>query len=236
MPIVRVESGITGLDKLIEGGFVKGSTNLVAGNTGTGKTIFGCQFLLQGLKIGENGVYLTLEENKEDILEDISRFGWDIPFKKYIGQNKFILYDTFPTSIKKLEEYTFDLIKKINAKRFVLDSLTVASLGWEETKDTSKIRRDIFDFMSTLKKLGVTSLLLTEIAENEAKTLSRLGFEEFLVDGVIVLSYLEYAASGTPRSLMIRKMRRTNHGTDIYPLTFTNGGLKISTPKKGIII
>ena len=230
MPIVRVESGIPGLDKLIEGGFVKGSTNLVAGYSGTGKTIFGCQFILQGLKIGENGVYVTLEESKEDILEDVSRFGWDLTFKRYIDQNKFLLYSTFPMSIKKLEESVFDLVKKINAKRFVLDSLTVASLGWEETKDISKMRRDTFDFMTTLKRLGVTSLLLTEIPETETKALSRFGFEEFVVDGVIILNYLEYVAAGTPRSLIIRKMRRTKQGMDVYPFEITNNGIIV---KKG---
>lgn len=229
MVIQRVESGIPGLDKMIEGGFVKNSTNLIAGNAGTGKTIFGCQYILQGLKIGENGVYVTLEQTKEDILEDVGRFGWDILFRKYIDQNKFMLYSTFPTSIKKLEETSFDIIKRINAKRFVLDSLTVASLGWEQTTDTSKIRRDVFDMMTTLKKLGVTSLLLTEIPESENKSLSRFGFEEFLADGVITLNYLEYSSGGAPRSLIVRKMRRTDHGNDVYPMAITKNGIVIKS-------
>jgi KaiC/GvpD/RAD55 family RecA-like ATPase len=236
MVIERVESGIPGLDKLIEGGFVKNSINLLAGTTGTGKTIFGCQYLLKGLQKGENGVYITLEQSTEDILADIGRFGWDVMFKKYIDQKKLVLYSTYPTSIEKLGGSIFDLVKKINAKRLVLDSLSIATAGWEESADISKIRRNVFDMMTMLKRLGITSLLLTEIPEDKVKALSRFGFEEFLADSVIIVNYLEYAAGGTPRSLIVRKMRRTSHGTDIYPLVFTNEGLKVSAAKKGIVI
>lgn len=236
MVIERVESGIPGLDKLIEGGFVKNSINLLAGTTGTGKTIFGCQYLLKGLQKGENGVYITLEQPPEDILADIGRFGWDVLFKKYIDQKKLVLYTTYPTSVQKLGETIFDIVKKTNAKRLVLDSLSIATAGWEESADISKIRRNVFDMMTMLKKVDVTSLLLTEIPEDKAKALSRFGFEEFVADSVIIVNYLEYAAGGTPRSLIVRKMRRTSHGTDIYPLVFTNEGLKVSAAKKGIVI
>ena len=236
MVIERVESGIPGLDKVIEGGFVKNSTNLVAGTTGTGKTIFGCQYILKGLQKGENGVYITLEQSTEDILADIGRFGWDVLFKKYIDQKKMILYSTYPTSIQKLGESIFDIVKRINAKRLVLDSLSIATAGWEESTETSKIRRNVFDMMIMLKKLDITSILLTEIPEDKVKALSRFGFEEFVADAVIILNYFEYAGGGTPRSLRVRKMRRTSHGTDTYPLVFTNEGLKVTAAKKGIVI
>jgi len=230
MVVERVESGIPGLDKVMEGGFVKNSVNLLAGTTGTGKTIFGCQYILKGLQKGENGVYVTLEQPPEDILADIGRFGWDLLFKKYIDQKKLVLYTTYPTSIQKLGESIFDLVKKTNAKRLVLDSLSIASAGWEESADISKIRRNVFDMMNMLKKLGVTSLLLTEIPEDKVKALSRFGFEEFVADAVIILNYLEFTSGSTPRSLIVRKMRRTKHGTDVYPLDISNTGLAI---KKG---
>ena len=89
MPTERIESGIQGLDKLIEGGFIKNSVNLVAGQTGTGKTLFCMQYLLNGLKKGENGVYITLEQKQDEILQDVGRFGWDVEFQKYINAGKF---------------------------------------------------------------------------------------------------------------------------------------------------
>lgn len=224
----RISSGIPGLDKLIGGGFIEGSVNMIAGRTGTGKTIFGVQFLLHGLRNGENGVYLSLEEEKEEIMKDVENFGWDKELEKYVKQGKLIITYLPPTSIKELREVTFNLIRRVNAKRFVLDSLSVATMAWKEsTLDIGKLRSEIFGYIKMLKGSGATSLLITEIPETEPKALSRFGFEEFLADGIIILHYLEYAVGESPRSLIIRKMRRTSHGTDIYPFSITKEGIRV---------
>jgi circadian clock protein KaiC len=225
--IERVESGIPGLDKLIEGGFVKGSVNLIAGRVGTGKTIFCCQYILHGLRKGESCVYVTLEESVEEILSDVSVFGWDNEFRKYIDKGKLIFIEEFPASFAELRDIVVDLIRRVGAKRFALDSLSVATMGWEvSTLDRGKIRRELFDFISALKKEGVTSLLIAEIP-SEGSGLSRFGFEEFVVDGIIVLYYLEYAIKGVTRSLTVRKMRRTKHATEIYPFEITKDGIVV---------
>ncbi len=75
------------MDKLTQGGFVKGSSVLVSGETGTGKTIFCLQYLWEGLKNDESGVYITLEETVEEIKKDALVFGWD--FEKYEKEGKF---------------------------------------------------------------------------------------------------------------------------------------------------
>jgi circadian clock protein KaiC len=225
--IERVESGIPGFDKLIEGGFVKGSVNLIAGRVGTGKTIFCCQYILHGLRKGESCVYVTLEESVEEILSDVSVFGWDNEFRKYIDKGKLIFIEEFPASFAELRDIVVDLIRRVGAKRFALDSLSVATMGWEvSTLDRGKIRRELFDFISALKKEGVTSLLIAEIP-SEGSGLSRFGFEEFVVDGIIVLYYLEYAIKGVTRSLTVRKMRRTKHATEIYPFEITKDGIVV---------
>jgi len=232
--VERVESGIPGLDKLIEGGVVKNSANLLAGQTGTGKTIFTCQYILHGLRKGEPGVYITLEQQEDEILADVARFGWDKEFRQAIEQKKFLLVSEFPSSVEQLKTTAFNAIRQIGAKRFVLDSLSIAAMGVQDG-NAAKTRREIFDFIRTLKKTGVTSLLITEIPEGDKGTLSRFGFEEFIADGVLVLHYLEYAGGGVPRSLIIRKMRRTRHGTDVYPLAFTKDGLKITASGKSVL-
>ena len=225
----RLTSGIPGLDKLMEGGFVKNSVNLVAGQTGTGKTIFGMQYILEGLRSGSSCVYLTLEQRVEDILADMAKFGWDKEFEKYIAQGKLIVASHTPTDIKDLESVTFQFLKKISATRFVLDSISIATMGWKvSSMDVGKIRSEIYSYMMMLKNAGVTSLLITEIPEGRDNKISRFGFEEFLSDGVIILNYLQYAAGGTPRSCMIRKMRRTDHGTDIYPMKISGSGITIA--------
>ncbi|TAL46861.1 hypothetical protein EPN87_04260 [archaeon] len=228
MPEGRVSIGMPELDQLIEGGLIENSTNLLAGQTGCGKTIFCCQYLLQGALSGQNGVYLTLEEKSEDIVSDMNRFSWGSKFKQMIDNGSIVVQYQTPTDFNDLTDATLRAIRKNGAKRFVLDSLSIASMGWKvSSMDLGKVRSDIFSYMQALKSANVTSLLITEIPENGSKTLSRFGFEEFLVDGVINLHYLEYSATGTPRSLLIRKMRRTNHGTDIYPFVINENGIEL---------
>ncbi len=229
--VSRLESGITGLDKLIEGGFVKNSVNLVAGQTGTGKTIFCMQFLLHGLRNGETCVYITLEQKADDILADMSKFGWDQEFKKYIDSGRLILMSYTPTDIKELESVSFQGIKKVRASRFVLDSLSIATMGWKiSSMDVGKIRAEIFNFMSMLKNTGVTALLIAEIPEAEEKKLSRFGFEEFLADGIIKMYYLG-VGEAVYHNLEVRKMRRTNHAKGTFPIDFSNEGLRVIAEK-----
>ena len=223
--VERIESGIPGLDNLIEGGFVKGSTNLIAGMTGTCKTTFCTQFLWHGLKKGEPGIFISLEQSSDDILKEVLAFGFD--FQPYIKKKQCIFADELPSSFAKLEKSIFDKITAIDAKRLVLDSLSVITMGLQEASDINKLRRDMFRFLKALKTMGVTSLLITEIPEDNPKKLSRFGIEEFVADSVIILNYLEYAAGGVPRSLIIRKMRQTNHGVDIYPFEITKKGIVV---------
>jgi len=218
--VERISSGIPGLDELIQGGFFKGSVNLVSGQTGSGKTIFGLQYMLQGLKKGENGVFISLEQEERDIFGDVKDFGWD--FSNYIRDKKCII-EYLP--IWKLEDLTITVLEKIesiNAKRFVLDNLSLVCSKMEP----EEIRSEITEFLRELRQYGVTSLLLSEIPEG-SKGLSMFGIEEFIVDGIIIINYLESISGLSPRSLIIRKMRRTSHGTDVYPLEISNKGISL---------
>lgn len=216
----RVTSGTPGLDKHMKGGFVKNSVNLLSGATGTGKTIFGLQYIWHGLQKGENGVFISLEQEAEDVFGDVKIFGWD--FKKYIDQEKCIIEYLSTWNLEELPLIVLDRIKEINAKRFVLDSITLVASELEP----ERMRSEISEFINKLKHSGATSLLICEIPEG-SKALSTFGIEEYLVDGILVLNYLEFAAGGSPRSLLVRKMRRTKHGSDIYPFQITKKGIEL---------
>jgi len=216
----RVSTGIHGLDDLMQGGFVKNSVNLITGETGTGKSIFGLQYIWEGLQKGENGVYISLEQEPENIFADVKSFGWG--FEPYIKKEKCIIEYLPAWKLEELPVMITEKVNTINAKRFVLDSLSLVV----STLDPAAIRSELTEFVKELRHLNVTSLLLSEIPE-DSKSLSRFGIEEFISDSIIVLHYLEFVVGGSPRSLIIRKMRRTNHGTDVYPIKITNKGLVI---------
>jgi len=218
---IRMESGIPGLDPLIQGGFLQNSVNMVAGETGTGKTILCAQFLWHGLQKGDSCLYITLEEDPKDIMDDAMQFGWDFDKFEKKGLFKIIYHD--PAQVNNLGSVIVDEIKRIDAKRLVIDSISVVALIVENASQTRKI---LYNIINTIKRTGCTAIVTSEMPEG-TKLLSRSGVEEFVVDGVIVLNYLEYAAGGLDRSLIIRKMRKTKHGKDVYPMDITAKGIVI---------
>jgi len=220
MPL-RVPTGLPKLDSLLEGGFLKNSMVLITGGTGTGKTIMCLQFIWEGLQKGEPCVFLSLEEDPDDIKADARQFGWDL--EKYEGKGLFriMFHDPFETDVSSV---LVNQIEYIKAKRLVVDSMSMLGLYM---KDQATVRKQLGKLMKSVRNAECTTLVTSEIVE-ESKALSRFGVEEFVVDGVIVLNYLGIGQEAN-RSLQIRKMRRTNHGKDIYPFKMTSKGIVLET-------
>ncbi len=218
--VARVSTGIPKLDSLMEGGLLQSSVTMVTGGTGTGKTIFCLQFLWEGLQKGEPCVYLSLEEDAEEIKADARQFGWDLdPYEKK-GLFRIMFHDPFETDVSSV---LVNQIEYIKAKRLVVDSISMLGLYM---KDQATVRKQLGKLMKSVKNTGCTSLVTSEIME-DSKALSRFGVEEFVVDGVIILNYLGIGEE-TNRSLQIRKMRRTGHGKDIYPFKIADRGIQLA--------
>lgn len=223
IPILRCPTGIEGFDNLVEGGFVGGSSVLLTGGTGCGKTTFGMQFLYNGaVKYGEPGVYISFEQHPKDIIRDCSRYGWDL--QSCI--NKGLLEMSFiePYSFEEFSTIIEDSIRASKAKRLVVDSTSVFGLYLRDEHD---VRKKIFELLRLVRKTECTTLLISEILE-DSKGLSRFGVEEFVSDGVVVMYYLGIGTE-THRSLMVRKMRGTDHDEDIHPIEFGKGGITVKS-------
>ena len=220
-PLERVPTGIPGLDKLMCGGIPKGTTTLITGATGTGKTIFQLQFLWEGLQRGERVLFITLEESPEDIKADGLQFGWD--FEKYEKNEQFGIVAYEPFEISSTNMRLRELIINRNYTRLAIDSTSLLGMY---TKDDYKVRKGLYAVISTIKSTGCTAIISAEIPE-DSKALSRFGVEEFVVDGVIVLTYMSIGEI-TRRGIQIRKMRRTKHTGEINTLEFCNAGLRVT--------
>ncbi len=232
----RVTTGVINLDNKIEGGFVKGTMNLITGKTGTGKTAFCSNFILEGARNGEPGVYVTTEEREEDILEDInSMFGWD--FDSLSEQDKvrvLSIKPVFPSQnmdnisrivrsyISDLLDQVNDAIEEIGAERVVIDSVSLVQMF---IQDEYMSRVALSSLMNNLREAGVTAVLVGSIPET-SEGLSKEGIIEYLVDTVILLEFVPVAEDYN-RTLKIRKMRRTDHETDIFPFEVTADGLEL---------
>ncbi len=224
----RVSTGIKGLDTLLEGGFIKGSAVLVTGGAGTGKTIFGLQYLWEGLKKGEPGVYITLEEDVEDIKEDARKFGWDFAEYEKKGLFRIVYFD--PLQVNEMGINVVDDIGKIDAQRVVIDSVSIVGMI---LPNHMQIRKKLISLINSVKNTGATSVLISEVLDSDEKGLSRFGVEEFVVDGVVVLRYLNIGGENFG-SLEIRKMRRTKHHHGTFDLIINEKGIKIGETSSSI--
>jgi len=234
MEIERVKTGIYGLDELIDGGFPKAATILVSGEPGTGKTIFGLQFLKEGAENNEKGIYITFEQNISDLILQADEFGWD--FQKFIDDE--ILFIT-SLDIKEFKvDNLIEEIKNRNVKRLVIDSLSsIVShpIAWEDIDAyymlTNKLDRLVpspkynvtiatrvlvHRIVDELKKLPCTSVLTSELVGG-SKGFSRDTISEFLSDGLIILNYMVVGGEYS-RNLTIQKMRYTKHSENIHPI------------------
>ena len=234
----RVKSGINGLDELIEGGFPAGRSVLISGACGTGKTIMSMQYIYKGaLEHNEPGVYVTLDERPSLIREDIMRFGWDI--KSLEEKNMINVVDGSIAKLGMPSEEEFSLpvtgydvdkllleimrvIKRIEAKRVVIDSIPALGFNFE---NPAEVRKAILKLSYMLMRSGVTSIMVSEIQEGVNK-FGKYGVEEYVVDGVIVLHYMGVGTQSN-RTMHIRKMRATKHSEDLHPLEIGKEGVTV---------
>lgn len=222
----RIPTGIEGLDQLIQGGIPQGSSVLVSGSSGTGKTIFALQYLYNGaLKHSEPGLYVTLETNLKNITWNMENFAWNI--KGLQEKDLFKIYKLNLSGKKPehVEDQVYDelnvisdMVEKIGATRLAVDSTT--SLGiW--IKEPGALRSTLFEFADYLKKLNCTTLLTSETKLDKTQ-FSAFGVEDFISDGIIALYF-----SPPHRSIFIRKMRGTNHSMTPHALEITENGLLV---------
>jgi circadian clock protein KaiC len=216
----QVTTGIKGLDTILKGGLPKGSTTLVSGTPGSGKTILSMQFLVNGyLQAKEKGFYISLEEDVDRMENYMSKsFGW--PIKELRKKGKLILVRSDVYDFEKFKDLIETTVEKNGIERVVIDPITVLSLFFERPLE---IRRSLLELDRMLKKLNCTSLLTCEIPEG-TNAISSFGIEEFTSDGIIILTY----KIGAPRGIVIRKMRLVDHDKEIHPFEIKEG--------KGIVV
>jgi len=217
----RIKTGIEGLDEITKGGFPKGQLVLLSGTCGTGKTTICTQYIYNGItKFKENGIYLSLEEMPESIKNNVRQFGINFePFEK-AGRFSFLKYD--PYHIEEVFDILESAIREVNAQRVVIDS--VSALGIH-VRDKAELRRMIFNLSTTLRKLGCTALLVSEIVPG-SKGISRYGVEEFVTDSVIVL-YYERNEFTFNRAIQVWKMSGSDHSKKLHPYKITEKGVTV---------
>ncbi|MDQ1279541.1 MAG: hypothetical protein QG670_803 [Thermoproteota archaeon] len=233
-----IHSGIKGFDEICGGGLARGSCILLHGGPGSGKTTFSTQFLYNGVvENKEPGIYVTLCENPDEIRKNMLVYGWDL--KKLEDKKKLVIIDARPVGFtedgyivpnntlfkgegvpfSQITRLIVDTVKKVGAKRLVIDSITVLTTQYESQ---SYVRQGLLGLIQVLSSLDCTSLLITEsqIESDNAQ------LERALVQGVVVLYYTRKGSS-MARAIQVLKLRGNKHSSDIYLMEISNTGIVV---------
>lgn len=221
-----MNTGVTGLDEMLDGGIPAGHIIAYMGSPGTGKSTFALQFIYAGLKKGENCIYLSLEESEENIINTASMFGWDL--KPYITDRKLVLMRLSAMNIKvtvsRVENDLPKLFKSFGVKRLAIDPITLYEMMYDIE---SERREHLFNLAEKLREHGITVVMTSE-TNNSNSFSSKFGLIEYIADGVIILRQIRQSDLRAVNTVIeISKMRRVDHSRDIKPYVISKNGIVV---------
>jgi circadian clock protein KaiC len=226
----KTPTGIPGLDNVTNGGLPSGRTTLVAGGAGSGKTLLGMEFLVQGiLQFNEPAVAMTFEETAEEMTANLASLGHNL---SDLVRRKKLYIDYVHVERRQIEETgEYDLeglfirldyaIKTIKAKRVLLDTIEVLFAG---LRNEAIVRSELRRLFRWLKDRGVTSVITAEAGDGT--TLTRHGLEEYVADCVVFVDHRVNEQIST-RRIRVVKYRGSTHGTNEYPFMITSEGISV---------
>jgi circadian clock protein KaiC len=233
-----VRTGIPGADEILaKEGIPRGHSILIAGGPGSGKTTFAMQFLYKGAtEFDEPGVYVSLDENPDDVRRNMSKFGWDFESLEQRRQIRFVNVSpvrvaSTETGLVQLGMKEFKLVKlleaikravdEIDAKRVVVDPVTMFMLQYPDEIDRIYAMRDL---IADFGKNDCTNILISELRGTGLEREHQ--FEEYLVQGVILLRTL-MKGDKLIRMFQVEKMRGLAVDNQPRPYNITNDGVEI---------
>ena len=224
----RVSIGSPDIDHLLHGGVLKGSTTLVAGMTGTGKSSLCLSFLLDGLKKGEHCLYVGFEESHDQLIRNAKSYGWDMTLYEKSGLLKVLA--SFPHE-KLLEEHLMrikETVEEFDVKRVVVDSLTAVRHSYEYDDFISFARR----LNGYIKSVGVTGLFTVVSSSLVTDHSITESLVSTVTDNLITMRHVEMSGE-LQQVLNIVKIRGSSHSKELIEYNITPDGIKIGMSLSG---
>ncbi|MBN2203248.1 MAG: DUF2075 domain-containing protein [Candidatus Aenigmarchaeota archaeon] len=221
---MRLSTGLPKLDKMLEGGFPQQTAILMSGGPGSGKTLLGLNFLVEGASKGEKCYYLSVSESKDELLRACEKIDSLKSSKDYIGKN--LLIESISLDERINLEYLARLFKSYpKIDRLVIDSVNKLMVHSKSIKD---YRIKLADVIKYLKEKVRCTIFLCETEEDKIDTGN---FEAFECDGVLKISFLELEEKPI-RTLQVHKMRYTSFEPRVnHELVIDKKRLKLSSKK-----
>jgi circadian clock protein KaiC len=226
----RLSIGIPDLDKMMGGGILEGDSVLVAGPSGTGKSALATQFIAEGLRLGESGIMAIFEERPEGYTQRADSFGLNLKSAEQKGTLELLYMRPLDLSVDETMQAILDAIKRVGAKRLVIDSLVGFEMALAPGFRTD-FRESLYRMIGALTGAGITILSTVEVEDNFTSLQFSHYAISFLTDDIIRLRYVEI--DGQLRKMMVViKMRGGNHSKDIREYVITSQGVVVIHPRR----
>lgn len=227
----RLSCGIPELDEMMGGGIPEGDSLLVAGSSGTGKSLLGTKFIVEGIRQGDPGIVAMFEERPEEYAERAASFGLDLDTPQKEGKLKLLYIRPLDLSVDETVREIIDAVQAMDAKRLVIDSLAGFEMALAPGFRTD-FRESLYRMIGALTRTGVTILSTVEVQEAfTGFTLSSYAIS-FLSDDILRLRYV--SINGQLRKMMVViKMRRSTHSIDMREFEITSEGFVIGERLRG---
>jgi KaiC/GvpD/RAD55 family RecA-like ATPase len=225
---MRISTGVSGLDSLLDGGLPARRLYTLSGPPGSGKTTLASQYVTEGIRNGEDVLYVTMHETRNELVEDMSNF--EFGFERAASADRFeFLNLTGERSRRSLTQYGREsglssrlasMIRQEDYDRVVVDSRMLLAHFADDSE------AEVTHFATGLKQTDATVLLVSEMTDPTA-----YAEEHYLAHGVVFLhNFLE--EGGMTRGIQLVKMRGTNIDCDIRDVSFTGSGLRVDPGRK----
>jgi circadian clock protein KaiC len=225
----RLSVGVPELDKMMGGGLLEGDSLLIAGPSGTGKSALATQFIAEGLRKGEPGIMAIFEERPKGYTDRADSFGLNLETPQQKGKLEILYLRPLDLSVDETMQEILDAIKRVGAKRLVIDSL----VGFEMALAPgfrADFRESLYRMIAALTGAGVTILSTVEVEDKFTEMSLSHYTISFLTDDIIRLRYVEI--DGQLRKVMVViKMRGGNHSKDIREYIITGKGVVVIHPR-----
>lgn len=227
----RLTFGVPGLDTMMGGGVPSGHSVLLAGPSGSGKSILGAHFIAEGLRAGEPGIVAVFEELPDEYASRAAKLGMDLEPARASGALEVIYLRPLDLSVDETLNEIVSAVKRTGAKRLVIDSLVGFELALAPGFRTD-FRESLYRMIGALTRLGVTIVSTVETEDN----FTSLGLSSFAIsflsDDIVRLRYVSIDAQ-LRRMLIVVKMRGGRHSIDMREYEVTDQGVVVGDRLQG---
>ncbi|MBI3978940.1 MAG: protein kinase [Chloroflexi bacterium] len=224
-PQDRAPFGVPGLDGMMGGGIPRGQGCLIAGTTGTGKSVLAQHFIAEGIQEGEPTVAAIFEETPGEYAARAKGFGWDFDRWEQEGRLAIVYRGAMDLTVDEVIDETRLAATRIGAGRVVIDSISGFELA-RAPADRSIFREGLYRMVAAFTSDVITVLMTSEIPEVFGDLRFSAHGISFIADNIILLRYTEIE-SELRKVLAVVKMRSANHGKDLRQFEITDRGVVV---------